>query len=112
METPDQSVNNIWSPPPHSELTRQYVRKDPEVIHAIQLTADNFDEVVTLLQATPHDNRSALAFTDILLHSTRIRLGDYIIATSLGYLKMSQRVYEYVYARSEHFSEVTIRKDL
>ena len=90
METPDQSVNNIWSPPPHSELTRQYVRKDPEVIHAIQLTADNFDEVVTLLQATPHDNRSALKFTDVLLHSTRVRLGDYIIATNLGYLKMSQ----------------------
>ena len=90
METTDQSVNNIWSPPPHTELTRQYVQKDPEVIHAIQLTSKNFDDVVKLLDATPYENRSALTFTDILLHSTRVRLGDYIIATSVGYTKMSQ----------------------
>ena len=83
-------MSDLWTPPPYSELTRQYVKTDPEVIHAIQLTSKNFDDVVKLLDATPHDNRSALAFTDILLHSTRVRLGDYIIATSLGYMKMSQ----------------------
>ena len=90
METTNQSVNDVWSSPPHSALARQYVQKNPEVIQAIQLTEKNFDDVVALLQATPHDNRSALKFTDILLHSTRVCLGDYIIATNLGYLKMSQ----------------------
>lgn len=90
METTNQSVNDVWSSPPYSTLARQYVQKNPEVIQAIQLTEENFDDVVVLLQAIPHDNRSALAFTDILLHSTRVRLGDYIIATSLGYMKMSQ----------------------
>ena len=90
METTNQSVNDVWSSPPHSALSRQYVKKDPEVIQAIQLTSENFDDVVKLLDATPHDNRSALKFTDILINSTRVRLGDYIIATSVGYMKMSQ----------------------
>ena len=90
METTNQSVNDVWSSPPYSALSRQYVQKNPEVVHAIQLTQENFDEVVILLKATPYENRSALTFTDILLHSTRVRLGDYIIATSLGYMKMSQ----------------------
>ena len=90
METTNQSVNDVWSAPPQSALSRQYVKTDPEVIHAIQLTSKNFDDVVKLLDATPYENRSALTFTDILINSTRVRLGDYIIATSVGYMKMSQ----------------------
>lgn len=108
METTNQSVNDVWSSPPYSALSRQYVQKNPEVVHAIQLTQENFDEVVILLKATPYENRSALAFTDILLHSTRVRLGDYIIATSLGYLKMSQLEFTNTYTLDLSIFQKTI----
>ena len=108
METTNQSVNDVWSSPPHSVLSRQYVQKNPEVIQAIQLTLENFDDVVVLLNATPHDNRSALKFTDILLHSTRVRLGDYIIVTNLGYLKMSQLEFTNTYTLDLSIFQKTI----